>query len=211
MLRELFASVVMMVLLMPGCMESSMMNESSESTESSIPFEITFNASTLDRVEDQGADFSLKDDLSDGPVMLLWIGAGCSGCQDWTDMIREQIDNGELDQTNISFVSVHRWSDFETRENVEEAFGSNSTSSHYTPWKVVLPTSSTLALDFSTEQNTDHSLYAAYGNPGTPTLQLVAQNGVVAWESKTYWADESVLEDGLTFFSSQVNTQAVEE
>lgn len=211
MLRELLATACVLVLLIPGCIESDMMGDSSEPSTSEIPFEITFKAQTLDRTEDQGAEFSLKQELSDGPVMMLWIGAGCSGCHDWTDMIREKMELDELNQTNITFVSVHRWAEFETRESVEEAFGSNSTSSHYTPWKVVIPSTDDMALDFATEQSTGHSLYSAYGNPGTPTLQLIAENGVVAWQSKTYWANETVLDDGLDFFNSQSNSQAVEE
>ena len=53
-------------------------------------------------------------------------------------------------------------------------------------------------------KDTGTSIYSAYGNPGTPTLQLIAENGVMAWQSKTYWANETVFNDGFSFFQQQV-------
>ena len=136
--------------------------------------------------------------------MLIWIGAGCTGCHDWTDMIREKMDNGTFNDSNMSIISVHRWSEFESKEEVMNVFGNENDSAHYTPWKIVIPTTETQAYDFVTGEDTGTSVYSAYGNPGTPTLQVIAENGVLAWQSKTYWANETVFEDGLSFFQQQV-------
>ena len=43
------------------------------------PIHMSFEAPTLDRSEDGGATFNLKQHLSEGPSLVLWVGAGCSG------------------------------------------------------------------------------------------------------------------------------------
>jgi hypothetical protein len=43
-------------------------------------------------------------------------------------------------------------------------------------------------------------VYEAYGNPGTPTLQVIDQAGALVWQSKTYWANETLLGEAISFF-----------
>ena len=203
MLRKIVFALLTAALLTPGCIEMETSGLESEGEEKPLPFELTFESKTLDRSEDEGSVFSLEEELENGPVMLLWIGSGCSGCHDWTDLIREKMDNGELNESNVTIVSVHRWGQFESQEDVMEVFGTKNESSHYTPWKVVLPTPETQAYEFGTGVNTGASVYSAYGNPGTPTLQIIAENGVIAWQSKTYWANESVFEEGFSYLETQ--------
>jgi hypothetical protein len=31
-------------------------------------------------------------------------------------------------------------------------------------------------------------------------LQLIDESGAIVWQSKTYWADETVLDEALIFF-----------
>ena len=203
MLRKILFALLTAVMLTPGCMEMEASNLDSEDEDKPIPFELTFESSTLDRSEDGGDVFDLEEELENGPVMLLWIGSGCSGCHDWTDMIREKMENGELSDSNVTIVSVHRWGEFESQEDVMDVFGTMSESSHYTPWTIVLPTPETEVYEFGTGENTGASIYSAYGNPGTPTLQVIAENGVIAWQSKTYWADEHVFDEGFSFLEQQ--------
>ena len=204
MLRELLLTLVTVVLLTPGCIESQI-NESENTSETKpLPFELAFKSETLNRAEDEGIQFDLKDELENGPVMLLWVGAGCTGCHDWTDMIREKVDSGVFNDSNITVISVHRWSEFESKDEMMNVFGTVNESTHYTPWKIVIPTEETQAYDLETGESTGTSIYSAYGNPGTPTLQLIAENGVMAWQSKTYWANETVFNDGFAFFEQQV-------
>ena len=113
----------------------------------------------------------------------------------------------QLEESNMTIVSVHRWGEFESKSDVEKVFGIENESEHYTPWTIVTPSELTQAEDFNTEQSTGASIYSAYGNPGTPTLQVIAPNGVLAWQSKTYWANETVFEDGFSFFERQVNEE----
>lgn len=204
MLRELLLILVTFVLLTPGCIELENDDAEIDSATEPLPFELAFKSDTLGRAEDGATTLDLKDELANGPVMLIWIGAGCTGCHDWTDMIREKMDNGTFNDSNMSIISVHRWSEFESKEEVMNVFGNENDSAHYTPWKIVIPTSDTQAYDFVTGEDTGASIYSAYGNPGTPTLQVIAENGVLAWQSKTYWANETVFEDGLSFFQQQV-------
>ena len=204
MLRELLLTLVTVVLLTPGCID--IQNNESENTSETkpLPFELAFKSETLNRAEDEGIQFDLKDELENGPVMLLWVGAGCTGCHDWTDMIREKVDSGVFNDSNITVISVHRWAEFESKDEMMNVFGTVNESTHYTPWKIVIPTEETQAYDLETGENTGTSIYSAYGNPGTPTLQLIAENGVMAWQSKTYWANETVFNDGFAFFEQQV-------
>ena len=72
---------------------------------------------------DGGSEFTLKQALETGPVLVLWIAAGCSGCHDWTELIRESVENGSLDDGLVNIVSMHRWADIESPERVMEVFG----------------------------------------------------------------------------------------
>ena len=203
MLRKLAFVFTVIILLTPGCIDLQTVGMDSAVEEKSIPFELTFSSQTLDRTEDGGAMFDLKQELQDGPVMLLWIGAGCTGCHDWTDLLREKMENGTFEDSNMTLISVHRWGEFESKEEMLNVFGNSNQSDHYTPWKIITPTLETQVHDFSTGENTGTSLFSAFGNPGTPTLQVIAENGVLAWQSKTYWANETVFDDGFSFFEQQ--------
>ena len=164
------------------------------------PIHMSFEAPTLDRSEDGGATFNLKQHLQEGPSLVLWVGAGCSGCHDWTELIRATMDEGGFNDTNISVVSVHRWALFETTDDVMETFADDTNTSYYTPWTLVVPDVDTPTYEFETGLNTGYPLYEAYGNPSTPTLQLIDESGAIVWQSKTYWAEETVLDEALMFF-----------
>ena len=183
---------IALIILLPGCIESqSVIGDKVEE----IPLRLSFKADTLDRPEDGGASFDLKEELENGPVLMLWIGSGCSGCHDWTNLIRQGLDNGSLNNSTLSIISVHRWSGIEGSEEVMGAFGTNSNDTSYTPWKIVMGKENTPALDFSSEQDTGYGLYEAYGNPSTPTLQLIGDNGIKMWQSKNYLANYTILDE----------------
>ena len=76
-----------------------------------------------------------------------------------------------------------------------EAFGVDTNKSTYTPWTIVVPEENATVSEFSTGMDTGFSLYEGYNNPSTPTLQLIGQDGIKMWQSKTYWANKSVLDD----------------
>ena len=156
---------------------------------------MAFKADTLDRAEDQGPTFDLKEELKDGPVLMLWVGSSCFGCHDWTNMIRESLENGTLNESTLSIVSVHRWSNLEGAEEVMNAFGEDTNDSSYTPWRIVMANEQTPALEYFSGDDTGFNVYEAYGNPSTPTLQLIGDNGIKMWQSKNYWANSTILQE----------------
>ena len=94
-----------------------------------------------------------------------------------------------------SIVSIHRWSEIESAEQIMEVFGLENNNSNYTPWPIVLPSESDMIIDFATGETTDFTIYEGFNNPGTPTVQLVGQDGIKMWQSKSYWANYSMLEE----------------
>jgi len=180
-----------------GCVAPESLNDERASTP---PINMSFEAPTLDRIEDGGPTFDLQERLAEGPVLMLWIGASCSGCHDWTELIKTAIDEGAFNNTSMSVVSVHRWAEFEALEDVHETFAVESNDSHYTPWTVVTPSTTTPTFEFGTNDDTGYPVYEAYGNPGTPTLQVIDQAGALVWQSKTYWANETLLGEAISFF-----------
>ena len=194
---------VISILVLAGCtapMEMDAM-ESTESTESTpIPSKISFSAPTLDREEDLGSQHDLRNSF-DGPILMLWVASGCSGCHDWTDLIRSELNAGNISNTT-TILSVHRYPEFETIEDMERRYGSNS-SEHYTPWPVLVPDASTTVIDRETGRMTDVGLYTAFGEPVTPTLQVIDSEGGIAWTSSKYWANTSVLEEALNIMTQQ--------
>ncbi len=169
-----------------------------EETVALTPENLSFSAPTLDRDVDQGKSHDLRNSF-DGPVLMLWVAAGCSGCHDWTGLIKEEMEAGNIsNSTNI--ISVHRYASFESSEDVAERYGNNN-SSEYTPWPILLPDESTKVIDASTGRMTEVGLYTAFQNPVTPTLQVIDENGRLVWTSRTYWSNSTVLQEALNIMN----------
>ena len=184
------AILVSLVMLLSGC-TSPVNNDESQD----VPLQISFIAKTLDRSEDGGAEYDLKERLAEKPVLILWIAAGCSGCHDWTQMIRESVENGSLNSTSVNILSIHRWSEIESADQIMEVFGMEENNSNYSPWPIVLPSEDDMINDFETGDTTDYTIYEGFNNPGTPTVQLIGQDGIKMWQSKSYWANYSMLQE----------------
>jgi hypothetical protein len=168
-----------------------------ESIQTDVPLQLSFTADTLDRSEDGGSLFDLKEELDSKPVLMLWIAAGCSGCHDWTDMLRESINNGSINTSSVSIISMHRWSEVESPAAVMKAFGNDDNDSYYTPWPIILPDESSRLTDFETGETTRFSIVEGFGNPVTPTVQLIGQDGIKMWQSKSYWANYTMVQEAM--------------
>jgi len=168
-----------------------------ESIQTDVPLQLSFTADTLDRSEDGGSLFDLKEELDSKPVLMLWIAAGCSGCHDWTDMLRESINNGSINTSSVSIISMHRWSEVESPAAVMKAFGNDDNESYYTPWPIILPDESSRLTDFETGETTRFSIVEGFGNPVTPTVQLIGQDGIKMWQSKSYWANYTMVQEAM--------------
>ena len=182
--------LVSIVMLLSGCTTPVDDNQSED-----IPLQMSFVAKTLDRSEDRGAEYNLKENLAEKPVLILWIAAGCSGCHDWTQLIRESTENGSLDITAVNIISIHRWAEIESTTQIMDVFGIEENNSNYSPWPIIIPSESDMIIDFTTGLTTDFTIYEGFNNPGTPTVQLIGQDGIKMWQSKSYWANFSMLQE----------------
>ena len=194
-------SVFVLLLLTAGCTSAPVEETPAEEETvlSPVPQRLSFTAPTFDRAVDNGPQHDLRTAF-DGPVLMLWVAAGCSGCHDWTAMLQQELEAGNIsNSTNI--VSVHRYPAFESTNDVRERYTTNNTST-YTPWPLLLPSESTNVIDVETGRMTDVNIYRAFQNPVTPTLQVLDSDGRLVWTSKTYWANTTVLEEALNIMET---------
>ena len=134
-----FVSCMVLLTLLAGCTSAPERDNTNsgyaeEGEPSPVPERLSFSAPTFDRDVDNGAQHDLRHSF-DGPVLLLWVAAGCSGCHDWTAMLSEELEAGNISNTT-NIVSVHRYPSFESIEDVEERYTNNTTSTH-TPWPLL--------------------------------------------------------------------------
>jgi hypothetical protein len=162
-----------------------------QQTES--PERMTIVANTAGRTLDGGATMDVVEAANGEPTLLIWVAAGCNGCHDWTQALRTMRANGTFD-ANLSVVSVHRYPSFEDPEDVVARYGTVNSSTEAT-WPLLLPDEDAVAVDAATGQPSTTSLVEAFGNPVTPTLQVLDGEGRLVWESRTYWANASVLNE----------------
>ena len=134
-----------------ACTSNTNSGYAEETVLSPVPERLSFVAPTFDRDVDNGATHDLRNSF-DGPVLMLWVAAGCSGCHDWTAMLSEELEAGNISNTT-NIVSVHRYPAFESINDVEERYTNNNTSTH-TPWPL-LPPESTKVIDAETGRLTD--------------------------------------------------------
>ena len=195
-------SLMVLLMMLAGC-TAAPMEEAADTEEeavlSPVPERLSFVAPTFDRDVDNGATHDLRNSF-DGPVLMLWVAAGCAGCHDWTAMLNEELQAGNVSNTT-NIVSVHRYPSFESMDDVRERYTDNN-SSTYTPWPLLLPSQSTTVIDAESGEMTDVGLYRAFEMPVTPTLQVLDSEGRLVWTSKTYWANATVLEDALNIMET---------
>ena len=145
-----------------------------------------FTLQTLDRAEDSGATYSLKDNLSEGPVLILFIGVGCIGCKEWTDELRSNHQEWMNMEPPLQLVSIERYPSFES---------GTPESNHYTPWPITLPTDEDPIRKYDDETKLSTTVFEYYGMPGTPTLLLIDEGGVTQWKSSTYYPDNETISE----------------
>ena len=195
-------SLMVLLMMLAGC-TAAPMEEAADTEEeavlSPVPERLSFVAPTFDRDVDNGATHDLRNSF-DGPVLMLWVAAGCAGCHDWTAMLNEELKAGNVSNTT-NIVSVHRYPSFESMDDVRERYTDNN-SSTYTPWPLLLPSQSTTVIDAESGEMTDVGLYRAFEMPVTPTLQVLDSEGRLVWTSKTYWANATVLEEALNIMET---------
>ena len=135
----------------------------------------------------------LDEYISDNPVLLIWVAAGCMGCHSWTDTIADEVNNGNI--SNSSLLSIHRYPSFESYSYVEEVYGNHENATNPVSWPLVLPSEDTKVIDLDSGSESQLSFYDSFGYPSTPTLQIMDNLGKIIWTSKTYWPTVEILDE----------------
>ena len=158
----------------------------------SAPERISFTAPLMFS-ESNNTELTLDEYISDNPVLLIWVAAGCMGCHSWTDVIAEEVNNGNI--SNSSLLSIHRYPSFESNSYVEEVYGNHENATNPVSWPLILPPEDTTVIDLDSGLESHLSFYDSFGYPSTPTLQIMDNLGKIIWTSKTYWPTVEILDE----------------
>ena len=158
----------------------------------SAPERMSFTAPLM-LSDSNNTELTLDEYISDNPVLLIWVAAGCMGCHSWTDIIAEEVNNGNI--SNSSLLSIHRYPSFESNSYVEEVYGNHENATNPVSWPLVLPPEDTAVIDLDSGLESQLSFYDSFGYPSTPTLQIMDNLGKIIWTSKTYWPTVEILDE----------------
>ena len=158
----------------------------------SAPERISFTAPLMFS-ESNNTELTLDEYISENPVLLIWVAAGCMGCHSWTDTIADEVNNGNI--SNSSLLSIHRYPSFESYSYVEEVYGNHENATNPVSWPLVLPSEDTKVIDLDSGSESQLSFYDSFGYPSTPTLQIMDNLGKIIWTSKTYWPTVEILDE----------------
>ena len=158
----------------------------------SAPERMSFTAPLMFS-DSNNTELTLDEYISDNPVLLIWVAAGCMGCHSWTDIIAEEVNNGNI--SNSSLLSIHRYPSFESNSYVEEVYGNHENATNPVSWPLVLPPEDTKIIDLDSGLGSQLSFYDSFGYPSTPTLQIMDNLGKIIWTSKTYWPTVEILDE----------------
>ena len=192
-MKSLAILTVFLLIPVAGCITEVEDDDSRVEAEPPSLDRMNIVAQTLDRDVDQYSEYNVLENSSGQNTLILWAASGCRGCHEWTEMIRESIANGSIsNESNI--ITIQRYPSFDSRESFYEVFGNNS-SDQYSPWPVLVPYSSAVAWNAETGEPSTIPLDEAFGNPRTPTLQVLGPNGQIVWENEKYYPDFEVVEE----------------
>ena len=182
------------ILVLPGCVTEDNVVDLDESQSDDGELQgLNIVAQTLGRDVDVAHTYDLLGESGNNSTLILWAAAGCKGCHQWTQMIRESIANGTI-SNDSNVITVQRYPSFESRESFFEVFG-NESSEQYSPWPVLTPYSSAVAWDAETGEPSTVPLDEAFGNPRTPTLQVLGPDGQIVWQNVKYYPDFDIIEE----------------
>lgn len=187
--KTLFIVFLLILTSLGGCIEEDQLIDEEEIIQSSAPERISFTSPIMG--DENSSNLDLEDYVSDNSVLLIWVAANCRGCHEWTDVIAEEVNAGNI--SNTSVLSIHRYASFESPSSLQSVYGDNA--SNPVSWPLVMPSENTPLLDLDTGLESEYSIYDAFGNPSTPTLQIMDSTGKLTWTSKTYWATEEIVEE----------------
>lgn len=187
--KTMFIVFLLILTSLGGCIEEGQLIDEEEIIQSSAPERMSFTSPIMG--DENNSNLDLEDYVSNNSVLLIWVAANCRGCHDWTDVIAKEVNDGNI--SNTSVLSIHRYASFENPSSLESVYGDNA--SNPVSWPLVMPSENTPLIDLDTRLESEYSIYDAFGNPSTPTLQVMDSTGKLTWTSKTYWATEEIVEE----------------
>lgn len=197
MVRRLYFLVVVLIMVLPGCTTPPQVEETEQKDELQIPERLNIVADTAGRDVDRIERMDVLMDANGENTLILWVSTGCSGCHDWTEMIANEMRNGNIsNETRI--ITIHRYPSFESRQEVIDVYATNNSSTE-SLWPVLLPVKDQPAIDVDKNQETEYDYSTAFETPATPSFTILDGEGNTIWKNKEYWADSSVLSEALGY------------
>ena len=193
--RNLLLFISILVLLVPGCTTPETTIQGTDEEQSDVPERLNLIADTAGRDIDRVGTMDILADANGQNTLILWVSTGCSGCHDWTEMISDEMINGNI-SNDTRIITVHRYPSFESRQEVIDVYASNESSTN-SLWPVLIPVEDQPAIDVEKNQETDIDYATAFDTPATPSFTILDGEGYTIWTNKEYWADKSVLNDAL--------------
>lgn len=197
--RKFCPLFLVLCLLTPGCVNPNVTETTEDTVDTSIPEFLNLIAETAGRDIDRDNEMDILTDANGENTMILWVSTGCSGCHDWTEFIANHMRDGNI-SNDTRIITVHRYPSFETREEVIDVYATGNKSTE-SLWPVVIPVKDQPAIDVERNKETEISYSAAFENPATPSLTILDGEGKTVWKNRTYWANQSVLDDAIEILS----------
>jgi hypothetical protein len=88
-----FISIIILIASLSGCIEERQLIDEDGIMPPPSPERMSF-ISPIMGDENNNSTLNLQEYVADGPVLLIWVAAGCKGCHSWTDLISDEVENG---------------------------------------------------------------------------------------------------------------------
>ena len=183
--------LMFVVFTLSGCVAPELSSEGVESSEEPLQ-RFSFESMTHQGSNGTSEVLDLREVVNEEDALILWVGASCRGCHDWTDMIHTGIENGTIEEVNV--VSIHRYAAFEDEEEILSTYVEDG-AEHPSIWPMMVPSENVEILDLDSGMTSAQSIYEAFEQPSTPTLQIYRSDGSIESLEHSYWADWNELVD----------------
>ena len=183
--------LMLAVFTLSGCVAPELSSEGVESSKEPLQ-RFSFESMTHQGSNSTSEVLYLRQVVNEEDALILWVGASCRGCHDWTDMIYEGIENGTIE--GLSVVSIHRYAAFEEEGEILSTYVEDG-AEHPSSWPVMVPSEDVEILDLDSGLISTRDIYEAFEQPSTPTLQIYRSDGSIESLEHSYWADWDELVD----------------
>ena len=99
-----FIFIILICSVFSGCISDE--QQILEDSSNDIPDRLSFSAPVLNGTSNI-TNFNLEEYVSEGPVLMLWVAAGCMGCHSWTDLLANEVENGNISNSSLPVSYTH--------------------------------------------------------------------------------------------------------